>query len=76
MLKPIQLLQDAFQRFSVVFGIQANIEKSSIFMFEVKSKLNKAILTTMSYIGGEISFRYLRVPLTSKKLTIVGIYHL
>ncbi|KAH0636256.1 hypothetical protein KY289_036171 [Solanum tuberosum] len=69
-LKFIQLLQGAFQRFSRAFGLQANNEKSSIFMSGVKPELKQTILETLGYVEGEIPFKYLGVHVSSKKLTI------
>ncbi|WMV58355.1 hypothetical protein MTR67_051740 [Solanum verrucosum] len=69
-LKSIQLLQRAFQRFSKGSSLQANNEKSSIFMSGVKPELKKTILETLAYVEGEVPFKYLGVPVSSKKLTI------
>ncbi|WMV07308.1 hypothetical protein MTR67_000693 [Solanum verrucosum] len=66
----IQLLRGAFQRFSDASGLQANTEKSQVYMAGVKPNLKQEILTTLGYLEGSIHFNYLGVPLSSKKLTI------
>ncbi|KAH0751734.1 hypothetical protein KY285_004882 [Solanum tuberosum] len=66
----IQLMQDAFQRFFVVSGLQANTEKSSIYVTGVKPDLKQNILATLGYVEGEMPFKYIGVPISSKKLTV------
>ncbi|XP_060183587.1 uncharacterized protein LOC132613540 [Lycium barbarum] len=69
-LNSIKLLQEAFLRFSVVSGLQANTEKSSIYMSGVNDQLKQEILTHLGYCEGTLPFKYLGVPLSSKKLTM------
>lgn len=66
----IQLLQGAFNRFSMVSGLQANNEKSSLYITGVKPDTKQTILSTLGDVEGEIPFKYLRVPISSKRLTI------
>lgn len=58
-LESIRSLQEAFHRLSVVSGLQANAEKSSIFLSGVKSESKVTLLTRLGYIEGEIPFKYL-----------------
>ncbi|KAH0773614.1 hypothetical protein KY290_010751 [Solanum tuberosum] len=51
-------------------GLQANNEKSSIFMSGVKPELKQTFLETLGYVEGEVPFKYLGVSVLSKKLTI------
>ncbi|XP_059306207.1 uncharacterized protein LOC132057598 [Lycium ferocissimum] len=66
----IKLLQEAFHRFSLASGLQANTDKSSIYMFGVNDSLKLEILNTLGFCEGHLPFKYLGVPLSSKKLTI------
>lgn len=62
---------EQFQKFSKSSGLQANLEKSEIYFSGVND--NQAIeLSTMLGIPiGVLPFRYLGVPLLSKKLNYV-----
>ncbi|XP_060202415.1 uncharacterized protein LOC132630831 [Lycium barbarum] len=50
-------------------GLQANIDKSSIYMSGVQPQLKQEILATLGFCEGTLPFTYLVVPLSSKKLT-------
>ncbi|XP_060190594.1 uncharacterized protein LOC132619835 [Lycium barbarum] len=69
-IKSVQLLQSAFKRFSVASRLEANNDKSSVYMTGFKPELKQAILDTLGLTEEEIPFRYLGVTLSSKKLTI------
>ncbi|XP_060182228.1 uncharacterized protein LOC132611885 [Lycium barbarum] len=66
----IKLLNKTFKLFSDASGLQANVEKSSLYVTGVTQRLKTVILQTLGYIEGTFPFRYLGVPLSTKKLTI------
>ncbi|XP_059310292.1 uncharacterized protein LOC132061506 [Lycium ferocissimum] len=72
----IQMLQGAFHRFSAASGLEANKDKSSIYMSGVAPSLKQEILQVLWYKEGELPFKYLGVPLSSKKLTIAQCFPL
>ncbi|XP_047249901.1 uncharacterized protein LOC124885695 [Capsicum annuum] len=65
-IKSVRLLQEAFDKFSAVSGLQANPDKISIYMSGVKPQLKQEL----GYGEGKWTFRYLGVSLSSKKLTV------
>ncbi|XP_060177863.1 uncharacterized protein LOC132607802 [Lycium barbarum] len=71
----IKLLQVTFQKFSAASRLQANIDKSSIYMTGVKDDLKLDILQTLGFCEGTLPFKYLGVRLSSKKLTIAQCMH-
>lgn len=60
----------AFNYFSQVSGLHANLDKSSINLAGVSRVIKDQILSDMQFIEGKMPFRYLGVPLSSKKLSI------
>ncbi|XP_060192448.1 uncharacterized protein LOC132621967 [Lycium barbarum] len=66
----IQLLLEAFNHFSRVSGLQANLKKSSFYVAGVPEEFKRQILQQMQFTMGEIPFKYLGVPLSSRKLNI------
>ncbi|XP_049406273.1 uncharacterized protein LOC125869919 [Solanum stenotomum] len=66
----IILLQKTFQNFSDVSGLQANTTKSSIYIAGVTHDVKTDILTQLGFDEGHLPFKYLGVPLSTKKLTI------
>ncbi|XP_019254595.1 PREDICTED: uncharacterized protein LOC109233241 [Nicotiana attenuata] len=66
----IQLMLKAFHHFSEVSGLQANMEKSSFYVAGVTEEFKNLILSEMHFTLGEFPFKYLGVPLSTKKLTI------
>ncbi|XP_059310806.1 uncharacterized protein LOC132062204 [Lycium ferocissimum] len=66
----IQLMMKAFEHFSSVSGLQANLDKSSFYVAGVTDEFRDQILQEMRFTLGEIPFKYLGVPLSSRKLTI------
>nr|XP_009770787.1 PREDICTED: uncharacterized protein LOC104221414 [Nicotiana sylvestris] len=57
-------------RSSMQLLYQANKDKSSIYMAGVDADEKQAILNTLGFEEGTLPFRYLGVPLSSKKLTL------
>lgn len=70
----IRLTQHVFHRFPVGFGLHAKKKKPrkgpSIHVAGVKPHLKKTIFATLGYVEGEISFKYVGVPISSKRLSI------
>ncbi|WMV41497.1 hypothetical protein MTR67_034882 [Solanum verrucosum] len=69
--KSVKNIYQSFQKFSQASGLQANMNKSSIYFggAAVQEKLN--ILQQSGFGCGEFPFKYLGVPLSTKNLTIM-----
>nr|XP_016481047.1 PREDICTED: uncharacterized protein LOC107802117 [Nicotiana tabacum] len=65
----IILLIDRFNHFSEVLDLKDNMEKSSLYIAGVTKEFKEMILEEMQFTLGELPFKYLGVPLSSKKLT-------
>ncbi|XP_019238439.1 PREDICTED: uncharacterized protein LOC109218526 [Nicotiana attenuata] len=63
----MQLILQAFHPFSDVTGLQANMEKSSFYVAGVTEQFKASILSEMHFALGEFPFKYLGVPLSTKK---------
>ncbi|XP_019264258.1 PREDICTED: uncharacterized protein LOC109241890 [Nicotiana attenuata] len=68
--KSIQAIQNVFDKFSKVSGLQASVEKSSIYMAGINQQVQEAIMQLTGYIKGNLPFKYLGVPLSTRKLNI------
>ncbi|XP_019230599.1 PREDICTED: uncharacterized protein LOC109219221 [Nicotiana attenuata] len=66
----IELMMKQFEKFSTASGLQANMEKSSFYVAGISNQHKQEILEKLQFTIGEISFKYLGVPLSLKKLTI------
>nr|XP_009774720.1 PREDICTED: uncharacterized protein LOC104224729 [Nicotiana sylvestris] len=66
----VKLMMKQFNHFSEVSRLKANLEKSSLYVARVNSRLKNQILKEMQFSKGEIPLRYLGVPLSSKKITV------
>ncbi|KAH0682899.1 hypothetical protein KY290_021494 [Solanum tuberosum] len=66
----VKLLNEAFLRFSKALGLQANLEKSSLYIAGVADHTKEELLKELRYVAGVLPFRYLGVPLASKKLSV------
>jgi len=67
----VSQLFEAFSLFSAASGLKANQAKSSIYLGGVSMSVQDAIVTKFNLIKGELPFRYLGVPLSSKKLFVI-----
>jgi hypothetical protein len=67
----ITQLLEAFNMFSAASGLRANQDKSSIYFGGVVDSVQETILTKFRLTKGELPFKYLGVPLSSKKLTVM-----
>ncbi|WMV18118.1 hypothetical protein MTR67_011503 [Solanum verrucosum] len=68
----IKLMYDAFMKFSKASRLQANIDKSPIYIAGVSDQTNQDIVEALGFSVGTLPFRYLGVPLSSKKLTVAA----
>lgn len=66
----VKLLHSAFIAFSKASGLQANPDKSTTYFAGVNTDAKQEILEYLGYDEGTMPFRYLGVPLSSKKLTL------
>ncbi|OIT38047.1 hypothetical protein A4A49_58128, partial [Nicotiana attenuata] len=60
-----------FNQFSKASGLQANLGKSSIYFGGVSQTDQELILRNLGFTKGLLPFKYLGVPLSTKKLTIM-----
>ncbi|XP_060201738.1 uncharacterized protein LOC132630180 [Lycium barbarum] len=63
-------LYECFQVFSHASGLIANQSKSSIYFGGVPEPIKQSIIQTLGFSIGKLPFKYLGVPLSSKKLTV------
>ncbi|XP_070018975.1 uncharacterized protein [Nicotiana sylvestris] len=66
----IQLMIQAFNHFSDVYGLKANLDKSSLYIAGISQDLKQQILNEIQFAPGELPFKYLGVLLSSKKITV------
>ncbi|XP_059285928.1 uncharacterized protein LOC132039468 [Lycium ferocissimum] len=66
----IHLLFQAFQHFSNVFGLHANMGKSSLYIAAVTNLFKAQILEELHLTAGELPFKYLGAPLSNRILTV------
>ena len=75
-LSSIKALQGCFLEFSQASGLQANLTKSSIYCGGVQMEVRQQIMQQLGYTVEELLFKYLGVPLSTNKLTIIQWYPL
>ncbi|XP_060170874.1 uncharacterized protein LOC132601831 [Lycium barbarum] len=66
-----EAINQCFSVFSLTSGLQANLEKSSVYFGGVNQTVQDNILQHLGYTHGELPFRYLGIPLSSKKLSLL-----
>lgn len=64
----VTLMNHAFMRFSEPSGLQANKDKSLVYIVRVHDHTKQEIVDALGFSVGTLPFRYLGVPLASKKL--------
>ncbi|XP_056688098.1 uncharacterized protein [Spinacia oleracea] len=64
----VLMLFDAFSKFSKASGLEANLDKSNIYIGGVNASERRAIVDLVHIPEGQFPFRYLDVPLSIKKL--------
>ena len=75
-LNSIKELHKCFTEFSQASGLQANLNKSSIYCGGVQKEVRQQIVQQLGYTIEELPFKYLGVPLSSKKLNTIQWYPL
>ncbi|XP_019246525.1 PREDICTED: uncharacterized protein LOC109226186 [Nicotiana attenuata] len=66
----VKIMQEAFNRFSAASGLQANADKSSMYIAGVPQHIKELLLDLTGLTEGSIPFKYLGMPLSAKKLNI------
>ncbi|XP_019248682.1 PREDICTED: uncharacterized protein LOC109227948 [Nicotiana attenuata] len=66
----VQLLYECFNSFSQASGLVANKNKSSIYFGGVPSAVQQEITQITGFNTSELPFRYLGVPLSTKRLSV------
>ncbi|XP_074277918.1 uncharacterized protein LOC141601526 [Silene latifolia] len=64
----VQAVTKTLNLFASLSGLQANPDKTNIYMGGVREEVKQAILRATQYVEGEFPFRYLGVPLNEGKL--------
>lgn len=64
----VQCLMRTFNRFSKASGLEANISKSNVYVSGINMQIKEQITNYLRMEEGAFPFRYLGVPLHSKKL--------
>ncbi|XP_070005278.1 uncharacterized protein [Nicotiana sylvestris] len=67
----VATLHRCFKEFSDASGLQANKETSSIYFGGVAQGVQDQILKFLGFLKGELPFRYLGIPLATKKILLV-----
>ncbi|XP_021757246.1 uncharacterized protein LOC110722282, partial [Chenopodium quinoa] len=70
----VQLLFEAFQKFSSASGLVANLDKSDVYFGGLTDSKQDTLQEALGMNKGSLPFRYLGVPLSAKKLTISQSY--
>nr|GEW11033.1 RNA-directed DNA polymerase, eukaryota, reverse transcriptase zinc-binding domain protein [Tanacetum cinerariifolium] len=68
-LKSVKVIKKAMETFSLIYGLNPNIRKSTIFFGNVQDHVKQEILSILSFKVGSLPVSYLRVPLISKQLS-------
>ncbi|OIT37314.1 hypothetical protein A4A49_65912, partial [Nicotiana attenuata] len=64
-------MQQKFHQFTLVSGLQANLSKSEAYFGGVPTEGRQQILKLLGLSNGELPFKYLGVPLSTKKLSVL-----
>ena len=75
-LESVKAIQLCFSQFSQAFGLQANLNKSSIYCGGVQKEVKQQIVQQLGYNMEELPFKYLGVPLSTKKMSVLQWYPL
>ncbi|XP_020249463.1 uncharacterized protein LOC109826855 [Asparagus officinalis] len=68
-LNSVQKLYQCIKDFSEITGLEANMDKCSVYYGGVNDSVKEAIHSFLGFTEGTILFRYLGVPLICKRLT-------
>ena len=69
-LDSIRILSQCLDKFASIFGLHANKNKSAIYLAGLPLVVREDIASQMSLPMGALPFRYLGIPLTSKKISV------
>lgn len=67
----VSLLLRAFASFSKASGLQANSDKSAMYLTRVDNTTAKQLLGLSKFPHGNMPFKYLGIPVSSKKLSVL-----
>ncbi|XP_019234713.1 PREDICTED: uncharacterized protein LOC109215147 [Nicotiana attenuata] len=67
----VATLNRCFMEFSDAPGLQANKEKNSIYFGGVAQGVQDQILKFLGFLKGELPFKYLVIPLATKKISLM-----
>ena len=70
-LESVKAIQDCFSHFSQVSGLLDNLNKSSIYCGGVQREVRQQIAQQLGYNIEELPFKYLGVPLSTKKTSVL-----
>ncbi|XP_019235766.1 PREDICTED: uncharacterized protein LOC109216090 [Nicotiana attenuata] len=70
-LESITAMFQYFSQFSEASGLQANLGKSSVYFGGVKQEMKKQIIDHLGFAHGELPFKYLGIPLSTKKIALI-----
>ncbi|XP_019258261.1 PREDICTED: uncharacterized protein LOC109236524 [Nicotiana attenuata] len=70
-LKSVQTMQKKFTQFTEASGLQENLSKSEAYFGGVQETERQQILQCLGFTSGELPFKYLGIPLATKKLSLM-----
>ncbi|KAH0768980.1 hypothetical protein KY290_012961 [Solanum tuberosum] len=70
-MKSVAALQECFMQFSNASGLKANLGKSCAYFRGMQAQVKEDILHHLGYSSGKLPFKYLGVPLSTKKLLVM-----
>ncbi|WMV30837.1 hypothetical protein MTR67_024222 [Solanum verrucosum] len=70
-LPSVTAIQQVFNRFFASSGLQANLDKSSVYFGGVSLAVKDQSLSQLEFTQDEMPFRYLGVPLSTKKMSLL-----
>ncbi|XP_070035221.1 uncharacterized protein [Nicotiana tomentosiformis] len=70
-MRSFKILHQHFQMFSAASSLIANPNKICIYFGSVSNLLQQQIMDILGYTKGELPFRYLGVPLRTKRLSVI-----
>ncbi|XP_074300447.1 uncharacterized protein LOC141631711 [Silene latifolia] len=70
-LGSVKVMLNAFDSFSQATGLQMNVDKSNVYMNGVDAMVRGHILEATGMVPAKLPFRYLGVPISAKKLSVL-----
>nr|XP_009761406.1 PREDICTED: uncharacterized protein LOC104213572 [Nicotiana sylvestris]XP_016476021.1 PREDICTED: uncharacterized protein LOC107797634 [Nicotiana tabacum] len=67
----VDTIRRCFMEFSDASGLQDNKDKSSIYFGGVTKEVQNKILQLLEFTKGDLPFRYLGIPLATKKISLI-----